>query len=112
MTIPLAAHLSRAALAATHELPAEEVWSGLLPRTGRGVPSGLMHDLTTTAQLLCQYTSGVMLLALTFHCWQLDRRGKSTETLRVSYFVLACLLLLFMALPFAGVDKVPSYYSF
>jgi hypothetical protein len=113
VTIPLAANLSRAALGAVHKLPAaEEVWSGLLPRIGWGVPSGLMHDLTSTAQLLCQYTSGVMLLALTFRSWQLERRGKSTETLRVSYFVLACLLLLFMALPLAGVDKVPSYYSF
>ena len=72
----------------------------------------LTHDLTTTAQFLCEYTSGVMLLALTFHCWQLDRRGKSTKTLRVSYFALAGLLLLFMALPLGGVDKLPSYHSF
>ncbi len=71
-----------------------------------------MHDLTSTTQLLCQYTSAVMLLALTFHCWQLDQRGKSTKTLRVSYLVLACLLLLFMALPLAGVDKVPSSYYY
>jgi len=71
-----------------------------------------MHDLMTPAQFLCEYTSGVMLLALTFHCWQLDRRGKSTKTLRVSYFALAGLLLLFMALPLTGVDKLPSYYYF
>ncbi len=71
-----------------------------------------MHDLMSIAQFLCEYTSGVMLLALTFHCWQLDRRGKSTKTLRVSYFALACLLLLFMALPLTGVDKLPSYYSY
>ena len=91
---------------------AEKVCFRSLPRTGRGVPSGLMHDLTTTAQFLCQYTSGVMLLALTFHCWQLDRRGKATKTLRVSYLALCCLLLLFMALPLTGVDKVPSSYYF
>ena len=91
---------------------AEKVCSRSLPRTGRGVPLGLMHDLTTTAQFLCQYTSGVMLLALTFHCWQLDRRGRATKTLRVSYLALCCLLLLFMALPVTGVDKIPSSYYF
>jgi hypothetical protein len=71
-----------------------------------------MHDLMSTAHFLYEYTSGVMLLAITFHCWQLDRRGKSTKTVRVSYFALACLLLLFMTLPLAGVDKIPSYYDF
>jgi len=71
-----------------------------------------MHDLATILQVLTEYTSGVMLLALTFHCWQLDRRAKSTKTLRVSYFALAGLLLLFMALPLTGVDKLPSYYYF
>ena len=69
-----------------------------------------MHDLTTIPQVLTQYTSGVMLLALTFHCWQLDRRGRATKTLKVSYFALACLLLLFMALPLTGVHKLPSYF--
>ena len=73
-----------------------------------------MHDLTTIPQVLTQYTSGVMLLALTFHCWQLDRRDKATKTLKVSYLALACLLLLFMALPLTEteVDKFSSYYFF
>jgi heme A synthase len=71
-----------------------------------------MHDLMSTAHFLCEYTSAVMLLAITYHCWRLDRRGKSTKTPRVSYFALACLLLLFMALPLSGVDKLPSYYDF
>ena len=71
-----------------------------------------MYDLMTTAHFLCEYISGVMLLALTFHCWQLDRRGKATKTVRVSYFALAGLLLLFMALPLTGVDKLPSSYYF
>ena len=72
----------------------------------------LMHDLATILQVLTEYTSGVMLLALTFHCWQLDRRDKATKTLKVSYLALACLLLLFMALPLTGVHKFSSYYYF
>jgi hypothetical protein len=71
-----------------------------------------MHDLTTTTQFLCAYISGVMLLALTFYCWQLDRRGKATKTVRVSYLALCRLLLLFMTLPLSGVDNLPSSYYF
>ncbi len=70
----------------------------------------MMHDLTTTLQVLTEYTSGVMLLALTFYCWQLDRRGRATKKLKASYVALCCLLLLFMALPLTGVPKLPSYF--
>jgi hypothetical protein len=70
-----------------------------------------MHDLANNIpQALAEYTSGVMLLALSFYCWHLDRRGRATKTLKASYFALACLLLLFMALPLAGVDRLPSHF--
>ncbi len=62
-----------------------------------------MHDPTTLLKTLTEYTSGVMLLALTFYCWHLDRRGRASETLRASYVALVCLLLLVMALPLKGV---------
>ncbi len=68
------------------------------------------HDLTSILQLLIVYISGVMLLALTFYCWHLDRRGRATKTLKASYFALSCLLLLFMALPLTGVPSLPSYF--
>ncbi len=70
----------------------------------------VMYDLTTVLQVLIQYTTGVMVLALTFYCWHLDRRGRATKTLKTSYVALCCLLLLFMALPLIGVAKLPSYF--
>ena len=71
-----------------------------------------MPDLVTILQALTEYTSGVMLLALTFYCWHLDRGYRATRIHKISYFVLACLLLLIMALPLTGIHKVPSYYFF
>ena len=69
-----------------------------------------MYDLTTVLQVLIQYTTGVMVLALTFYCWHLDRHGRATKILKTSYVALCCLLLLFMALPLIGVAKLPSYF--
>jgi hypothetical protein len=69
-----------------------------------------MYDLTPTLQVLTEYTSSAILLALTFYCWHLDRRGRATKTLKASYLALCCLLLLFMALPLTGVSKLPSYF--
>ncbi len=69
-----------------------------------------MHDLTATLQVLTEYTSSAILLALTLYCWHLDRRGRATKTLKASYLALCCLLLLFMALPLTGVSKLPSYF--
>ena len=69
-----------------------------------------MHDLTTLLQVLTEYTTGVMLLTLTFYCWHLDRHGRATKTLKTSYVALCCLLLLFMILPLTGVPKLPSYF--
>ncbi len=62
-----------------------------------------MHDPTTLLKMLTEYISSIMLLALTFYCWHLDRRGRASETLRASYVALVCLLLLVMALPLKGV---------
>jgi hypothetical protein len=71
-----------------------------------------MPDLVTILQVLTEYTSGGMLLALTFYCWHLDRGGRATKILKTSYFVLACLLLLIMALPLTGFHKLPYYFFF
>ena len=71
-----------------------------------------MAGLVTILQVLTEYTSGLMLLALTFYCWHLDRGGRATKILKTSYFVLACLLLLIMALPLTGIHKLPYYYFF
>ena len=69
-----------------------------------------MAGLVIILQVLTEYASGLMLLALTFYCWHLDRGGRATKILKTSYFVLACLLLLFMALPLTGIDKLPYYF--
>ena len=71
-----------------------------------------MPGLVIILQVLTEYASGLMLLALTFYCWHLDRGGRATKFLKTSYFVLACLLLLFMALPLTGIDKLPYYFFF
>src|SRR3712207_6003303 len=70
-----------------------------------------MHDLTTTLQVLTEYTSGVMLLALTFYCWHLDRRGRPTKTRKAASVALCCLLLQFTPLPLTCVPNLPSYFS-
>jgi hypothetical protein len=62
-----------------------------------------MHDLMTILKVLDEYFSGATLLVMTFCCWHLERRGRATKTLKVSYAGLACVLLLVMALPLAGV---------
>ena len=69
-----------------------------------------MPGLVIILQVLTEYASGLMLLALTFYCWHLDRGGRATKILKTSYFVLACLLLLIMALPLTGIDKLPYYF--
>ena len=71
-----------------------------------------MPDLVTILQVLTEYASGGMLLALTFYCWHLDRGGRATKILKTSYCVLACLLLLIMALPLTGLHKPPYYFFF
>jgi len=77
-----------------------------------GCKLGFVPDLITILQVLSEYTSGGMLLALTFYCWHLDRGGRATKILKISYFVLACVLLLIMALPLTGIHKLPSYFFF
>jgi hypothetical protein len=69
-----------------------------------------MSDLVIVFQVLAEYVSGLMLLALTFYCWHLDRGGRATKILKTSYLMLACLLLLIMALPLTGIHKLPYYF--
>ena len=71
-----------------------------------------MSGLVIVFQVLSEYASGMMLLALTFYCWHLDRDGRATKILKTSYLMLACLLLLIMALPLTGIHKLPYYYFF
>jgi len=49
-----------------------------------------MAGLVIILQVLTEYASGLMLLALTFYCWHLDRGGRATKILKTTYFVLAC----------------------
>jgi dolichyl-phosphate-mannose--protein O-mannosyl transferase len=61
-----------------------------------------MSDPTYLIQNLAEYFTGVMCLALTFHCWRLDRQGRASAVTKGSYVALVCMLFLIMAIPSIG----------
>jgi len=61
-----------------------------------------VNDPTHLVRTLAEYSTGVMCLVLTFHCWRLDRQGRASAVTKGSYVALVCLLFLIMAIPSMG----------
>ena len=62
----------------------------------------MVHDPTTILKVMTEYFGGILLLLLTFLCWQFDRRGRANAMTKASYVALASLILLIITPPLMG----------